>query len=151
MCVFLHTIRTCVQEIWCTNDIERPIRGQQSNQKARAWRAHAHRPYWAYHPYLAHQAHCLIALIIPIWLIRPIALLPLSSLSGSSGLLGLLPLSSLSGSSGLLGLLGLISLMSPIGLIGRFAEDGKRHSKRHQTTTQKATFRIAEGGLLQRA
>ena len=77
-----------------------------------------------------------IGLIIPIWLIRPIALLPLSSLSGSSGLLGLL---------------GLISLMSPIGLIGRFAEGGKRHSKRHQTATQKAAFRIAEGGLLQRA
>ena len=90
MCVFLHTIRTCVQEIWCTNDIERPIRGQPSHQSAGAWRAHAHRPYWAYHPYLAHQAHwaycpyhpylahqahCLIALIIPIWLIRPIGLI----------------------------------------------------------------------------
>ena len=75
MCVFLHTIRTCVQEIWCTNDIERPNRGQPSNQKAGAWRAHAHCPYWAYHPYLAHQAHCLIALIIPIWLIRPIGLI----------------------------------------------------------------------------
>ena len=75
MCVFLHTIRTCVQEIWCTNDIERPIRGQPSHQSAGAWRAHAHRPYWAYHPYLAHHAHCLIALIIPIWLIRPIGLI----------------------------------------------------------------------------
>ena len=57
MCVFLHTIRTCVQEIWCTNDIERPIRGQPSHQSAGAWRAHAHCPYWAYHPYLAHQAY----------------------------------------------------------------------------------------------
>ena len=75
MCVFLHTIRTCVQEIWCTNDIERPNRGQPSNQKAGAWRAHAHCPYWAYNSYLAHQAHCLIALIIPIWLIRPIGLI----------------------------------------------------------------------------
>ena len=125
MCVFLHTIRTCVQEIWCTNDIERPNRGQPSNQKAGAWRAHAHCPYWAYNSYLAHQAHCLIALIIPIWLIRPIALLPLSSLSGSSGLLGLL---------------GLISLMSPIGLIGRFAEGGKRPQ-------QKASNNNAKGRL----
>ena len=75
MCVFLHTIRTCVQEIWCTNDIERPNRGQPSHQSAGAWRAHAHCPYWAYNSYLAHQAHCLIALIIPIWLIRPIGLI----------------------------------------------------------------------------
>ena len=32
-------------------------------------------PYCPYHPYLAHQAYCLIALIIPIWLIRPIGLI----------------------------------------------------------------------------
>ena len=77
MCVFLHTTRTCVQEIWCTNDIERPNRGQPSHQSAGAWRAHAHCPYWAYNSYLAHQAYCLIGLIIPIWLIRPIELIGL--------------------------------------------------------------------------
>ena len=140
MCVFLHTIRTCVQEIWCTNDIERPIRGQQSNQKARAWRAHAHRPYWAYHPYLAHQAHwayrpyhpylahhayCLIALIIPIWLIRPIGLIAL-----------IIP----------------IWLIRPIGLIGPNKPDEPNRADRplcgrRQTATQKASNNNAKGRL----
>ena len=77
MCVFLHTIRTCVQEIWCTNDIERPNRGQPSNQKAGAWRAHAHRPYWAYHPYLAHQAHWAYRPYQAYSAYWPIGLLPL--------------------------------------------------------------------------
>ena len=123
MCVFLHTIRTCVQEIWCTNDIERPNRGQPSHQKAGAWRAHAHCPYWVYHPYLAHQAHCLIALIIPIWLIRPIGLIAL-----------IIP----------------IWLIRPIGLIGPNKPDEPNRADRplcgrRQKAQQKASNSNAKG------
>ena len=128
MCVFLHTIRTCVQEIWCTNDIERPNRGQPSNQKAGAWRAHAHCPYWAYNSYLAHQAYCLIALIIPIWLIGPI------------------------GPIGLIALIIPIWLIRPIGLIGPNKPDEPNRADRplcgrRQKAQQKASNSNAKGRL----